>query len=156
MSSDNCAVGPNGELLDESEITWVHDPDDDKPMAPVTTSSTDQHQLSVMTLDFFVTQVPPAARRSTRASCLSTKVTDPDNVMALKRKPSPSNTATANPSCRARQASPEHEEDKATKPGPTDTEDNDLVNPDIAYEETKALGNADRKVCVHCSSRVLI
>jgi len=72
--------------------------------------------------------------------------------MALKRKLS--NTATANPSCRACQASPRHEEDKATEPEPTDTEDDDLVDPEVAYEEMKALGNADREVCVHCSSWV--
>jgi len=42
MLSDNCAVGPNGKLLDKSEITWVHNPDDDKPMAPVMTSLMDQ------------------------------------------------------------------------------------------------------------------
>ena len=59
MSSDNCAVGPDGKLLDKSEITWVHDPDDDKPMPPVTTSSTDQRQLSATTLDSFVVQVLP-------------------------------------------------------------------------------------------------
>jgi len=76
--------------------------------------------------------------------------------MALKRKLSDS--ASTNPSCCARQASPKHEEDKATEPEPTDTkdfQDNDLVDPEIAYEETKALGDADRKVCVHCSSWVL-
>jgi len=156
MSSDNCAVGPDGELLDKSEIPWVYDPDDDRPMPPMMTSSTDQRQLSATTLDSFVTQVPPAARRSTRTSCLSTKVTDPDNVMAWKRKPSDS--ASTNPPRRARQASPEHEEDKATEPEPTDTEDvqdNDPVDPEIAYEETKALGDADHKVCVQCSSQVL-
>jgi len=156
MSSDNCAVGPDGELLDESEIPWVYDPDDDRPMPPATTSSTDQRQLSATTLDSFITQVPPAACRSTCTSHPSTKVTDPDNVMARKRKPSDS--ASTNPPRRARQASPEHEEDNATEPEPTDTEDvqdNDPVNPEIAYEETKALGDADRKVCVQCSSQVL-
>ena len=156
MSSDNCAVGPNGKLLDKSEINWVHNPDDDTPIAPATTSSTDQCQLSATTLDSFVTQVPPATCRSTCTSCLSTKVTDPNNVMALKCKPS--NSASTNPSCCACQASPEHEEDKATEPKPTDTEDfqdNDPVDPEIAYKETKALGDADYKVCVHCSSQVL-
>jgi len=156
MSSDNCAVGPNGKLLDKSEIDWVHDPDDDMPMAPAMTSSMDQCQLSVITLDSFVTQVPLAACQSTCTSHPSTKVTDPDNIMALKHKLSDS--ASTNPSCCARQASPEHKEDKATEPKPTDTEDfqdNDLVDPEIAYEKMKALGDADRKVCVHCSSQVL-
>jgi len=156
MSSDNCAVGPNGKLLDESEINWVHDPDDNMPMAPAITSLMDQHQLSAMTLDSFVTQVPLATHQSTCTSCLSTKVTDPDNVMALKCKLS--NSASTNPSHCACQASPEHEEDKATEPEPTNTkdfQDNNLVDPEIAYEETKALGDADHKVCVHCSSQVL-
>jgi len=62
MSSDNCAVGPDGKLLDKSEIDWVHDPDDDTPIAPATTSLMDQCQLSVTTFDSFVTQVPLAAR----------------------------------------------------------------------------------------------
>jgi len=156
MSSDNCAVGPDGELLDESEIPWVYDPDDDRPMPPAMTSLTDQRQLSAMTLDSFITQVPPAARRSTCTSRPSTKVTNPNNVMARKCKLSDS--ASTNPPCRAHQASPEHEEDNATEPEPTDTEDvqdNDPVNPEIAYEEMKALGDADHKVCVQCSSQVL-
>jgi len=156
MSSDNCAVGPDGKLLDESEIDWVHDPDDDTPIAPAMTSSMDQCQLSATSLDSFVTQVPLAAHQSTCTSHLSTKVTDPNNVMALKRKPSDS--ASTNPSRRACQASPKHKEDKATEPKPTDTkdfQDNNPVDPEIAYEETKALGDADCKVCIHCSSRVL-
>jgi len=90
MSSDNCAVGPNGELLDKSEITWIHDPDDNRPMPLVTISLIDQHQLSVTTLDSFVTQVPLAVHRSTCTSCPSTKVTNPNNVMAQKHKPSDS------------------------------------------------------------------
>jgi hypothetical protein len=27
-TSDQCALGPDGKLLDASEIVWVHDPDD--------------------------------------------------------------------------------------------------------------------------------
>lgn len=145
MTLDNCAIGPDGELLDASKIVWFNDPDDDQPMASATTSSTAQHQLSTVTLDSFVTKGPPAARRSNRAVRPSTKLVDPDNAMALKRKPS--NTSLVKPSCRLRQASPEPEE--ATEPDSTDTEDNDLVDPDVAYEETKALGDADRTVCIH-------
>ena len=33
-SSDQCAVGPDGNLLDASEITWQHDPDDPTPVGP--------------------------------------------------------------------------------------------------------------------------
>ena len=152
MSSDNCTVGPNGKLLDTSQIHWVHDPDDNEHMAPVTTSSTDQCQLSATTLDSFITKVPLATHRSTCAARPSTKLTNPDNAMALKCKLS--NTATANPSCCAHQASPGHKEDKATEPEPTNTEDDDPVDPEVAYEEMKALGDADHEVCVHCSSWV--
>jgi len=60
MSSDNCAVGPDGELLDASQIRWFHNPDDNEHMAPATTSLMDQCQLSATTLDSFVTKVPLA------------------------------------------------------------------------------------------------
>jgi hypothetical protein len=154
MASDNCAVGSDGNLLDASQIPWFNDPDDDQPIAP--TSSSAQRQASasrtVTTLDSFVTKVPPAMRRSTRAPRSSTKAIDPDNIMALKRKSS--NTGAGKPSCRPRHASPDHEEDEATEPDPTDAdgEDDDPVDADAAYEETKALGDADREVSAHSSS----
>ena len=161
MAPDNCAVGPDGQLLDASKITWYNDPDDDTPMAPTTTlPSTVQGRPSVTTLDSFVTKVAPATRRSARAPRPSTKLIDPDNVMTLKRKASDTGT---NPSRRHRQASPEYEEEEATEPDPTPTDtegepdpidsdieddDEDLVDSDAAYEETKALGDADREVRV--------
>ena len=33
---DQCALGPDRQLLDESKIVWHHDPDDPTPIAPVT------------------------------------------------------------------------------------------------------------------------
>ena len=62
MASDNCAVGPDGKLLDASQMVWFHDLDDHEPMTPATTSSIAQCQVSTTTtLDSFVTKVPPAA-----------------------------------------------------------------------------------------------
>ena len=69
---------------------------------------------------------------------------DTDNIMAHKRKPS--NTAVAKPPCRPCHVSPDREEDMATEPDLTDSEDDNPVDPVIAYEETKALGDADREV----------
>ena len=152
MASDNCAVGPDGKLLNASQIIWYKDPDDDEPMALAATSSTAQCQISTFILDSFITKGPPATHHSTRAPCPSTKAIDPDNVMALKRKPS--NTATGKPSSRPRHASPDHEEDEATEPDLIDSEDDNPVDPVTAYEETKALADADREVSVHCSSLV--
>lgn len=155
MASDNCAVGPDGKLLDQSEIPWYNDPDDDTPMAPATTSrSTVQGQPSATTLDSFVVKTAPAARRSTRAPRPSTKLIDPNNVMTLKRKSS--DTALANPPRRLRQASLEREEDRATEPDPTDTEDNDLLDPEVVHEEATALSDADHEVCVVFPSHVLL
>ena len=64
--------------------------------------------------------------------------------MALKCKPS--NTAVAKPSCRPHHVSPDREEDKATEPDLTDSEDDNPVDPVTAYEETKVLGDADCEV----------
>ena len=157
MASDNCALGTDGKLLDASQIHWFNDPDDDEPMASASTSSTTQHPMAQVAtmLDSFITNVPPAARRSTRAPRPSTKVIDPDNVMNLKRKPSSS--ATRKP-CRPRLTSPVHEEDDAiaSELDPTDTEDDNPINPDIAYEETKALGDADREVSLSPASPALL
>jgi hypothetical protein len=64
--------------------------------------------------------------------------------MALKRKPS--NTTSAKPSCRPHYISLDHEADEAieaTEPDPTDTEGDNPVDAHAAYEETKALGDAD-------------
>ena len=70
--------------------------------------------------------------------------------MALKRKPS--NQATGKSSCQPHHASLDHKEDEATEPDPTDLDDEDPVDPDTAYEETKALGDADHEVSVRKSS----
>ncbi len=144
MASDNCAVGPNGNLLDASQIVWFNDPDDDKPMAPAT-SSTAQPQVSVMMLDSYITKVP-AVHQSTRAPHPSTKAINPNNIMALKRKPS--NPAPNKPSCCPHHASLDHKVDKATEPDLTNSEDNNPVDPDAVYEETKALSDADCDVSV--------
>ena len=157
MASDNCALGTDGKLLDASQIRWFNDPDDDEPMASASTSSTTQRPMAQVAtmLDSFITNVPPAAWRSTRAPRPSTKAIDPNNVMNLKRKPSSS--ATRKP-CHPRLTSPLHEEDDAiaSEPDPTNTEDNNPINPDIAYEETKALGDTDREVSLSPASPMLL
>jgi len=153
-----CLMARSGDkLLDASQICWFNDPDDDEPMASASTSSTTQRPMAqvVTTLDSFITNVPPAAQRSTRAPHPSTKAIDPNNVMNLKHKPSSS--ATRKP-CHPHLTSPLHKEDDAiaSEPDPTDTEDNNPINPDIAYEETKALGDADHKVSLSSVSPVLL
>ena len=74
--------------------------------------------------------------------------------MALKCKSS--NTGPAKPPCHPHHTSPDQEEDEATEPDPIDTEDDEPVDPDMAYEETKALSEADYNVSVHYSSNIFI
>jgi hypothetical protein len=152
MASDNRALGTDGKLLDASKIPWFNDLDDDEPMASVTTSSTNQCWVTT-TLDSFITKVPPATQHSTHASHLSTKVIDPNNIMNHKHKPS--NTATGK-LCHPCHTSPVCEEDDVTEPNPTNTEDEDPVNPDITYKKTRALGNADCEVSLHYFSHIVI
>jgi hypothetical protein len=154
MPSEGCAIGPDGKLLDASEIDWVNDPDNDELLPVVTTSSTAQPSL-----DSFITKLPVPARRSTRAVHPSAKAIDPDNAMASKRKSS--DAPAPNPSRCLRHVSPEHEEANATDSEAsehdcsTDTGEDDPVDLRGAYEETKALGDADRKVCAHSPAEIL-
>jgi len=156
MPSEGCAIGPGGELLDASEIDWVNDPDDDEPMPMATTSS-----MAQPSLDSFVMKLPNPTRRSTRAARPSAKAIDPDNAMAIKRKTS--DAVAPNPSYCLRHVSPEHEEDKATDSDASESEpdcstdmgEDDPVDPCEAYEETKALGDADRKVCARSLSEII-
>ena len=141
MASDNCAVGPNGKLLDASQIIWFNNLDNHEPMAPATTSLMAQCQVSTTTLNSFITKVPPTMQRSTCAPRPSTKAIDPNNIMALKCKPS--NPSTEKPSCHPCYTSLDHAEDKATEPDLSNTKDNEPIDPDAAYKETKALGDAD-------------
>jgi hypothetical protein len=32
---DQCAVGPDGKLLDADKMTWLNNPDDETPLPPV-------------------------------------------------------------------------------------------------------------------------
>ncbi len=75
-TSDQCALGPDGGLLDASEIHWVHDPDDPMPIAPAVMAA--------------------GSRRSTRVSQPSKRVLDPNNakhstVMPKRLRPSHQN-----------------------------------------------------------------
>ena len=159
MAPEGCAIGPDGELLDASKIEFFNDPDDNEPIALATTSLTVQPSL-----DSFVTKLPPPARRSNRVARPSTKAIDPNNAMATKRKTS--DAQNPHPSCCLRLASLEPEDDMAIEPDTTepnqshyadstDTEEDNPVDPGKSYEEIKALGDADRQVCLNCPSQFI-
>ena len=62
-TSDQCALGPDGKLLDASEIVWVNDPSDPMPIAPIQQARVDTTALppkSSVTHLFFHSDPPPA------------------------------------------------------------------------------------------------
>lgn len=46
MSNDQCALGPQGNLLEASEINWHYDPDNPEPL-PRTAPSTATTQINI-------------------------------------------------------------------------------------------------------------
>jgi hypothetical protein len=171
MALNGYALRSDGKLQDVSEIIWHYDADNDEPMALVTTFLMGQPQpgLSITTLDSFMYQ-------SGCTACPSTKLIEPDNAIAVKCKTS--DDPNPNLSCQLHQVAPEHGKDKATdpditepntslttepgedkanttEPDCTDMKEDISINPDNAYEETKALGDTDCKVCVQCSASII-
>ena len=178
MASPGCARGLDGELLDASAIQWFNDSDDIIPLPPSSAGATagssnpPSRSLSVATLDQFFSNVPPAkkiagSRRSARVPRPSARSTHPDNAMAgapSTRKRKGSTTAGASmPRRRARKViagsdgGNTTEVNEATSGSDEDSPSEDEgdgagVDAEGAYNLTKALGDDDREVIVHCPS----
>src|ERR1700678_1832758 len=79
-SADQCAVGTDGKLLDESEIVWYNDADDLVPIAPLVPSTSSVLKATTLHAFFNGASTPgPAvfvagARRSSRVSKPSKRV----------------------------------------------------------------------------------
>jgi hypothetical protein len=176
-TSDQCALGPDGKLLDASEIVWVNDPDDPMPIAPIQQAGVDTTALppkSSVTHPFFRGDPPPVvmiagSRRSARVPQPSKRALDPDNVerpdVSKRSRPRASRQKNV-----VESDSDEHDEDCVgddNRNGSTDTEpeggietdidsevaDIDLESIEEAYATTKAMGDADREVPLYsCNS----
>ena len=84
----DCAVGPDGKLLDTKDIEWYEDADSSEPINQVTTPSVTTTSSSAAFHPFLRGGPAPAvvvagARRSGRATRPSNRITDPDNAEAL-------------------------------------------------------------------------
>jgi len=157
-SSDQCAVGTDGSLLDESKIIWYNDAEDSVPIAPAASqapplvpSSSSVTKATTLHAFFNGTSTPrPAvffadARRSSRVSKPSKRVLDVNNAepqadsskraRIARKKPVPSESED--------EASIAHASDAG---GDTDVEMEDSVTAEDAYALTKAMGDQDRKV----------
>lgn len=156
-SADQCAVGPDGKLLDAKDITFYNDPDDNDPLPRSGSTSTPAGGQAVPITNFF-------PRTSGRQRKESSRLTDPNNAEAAKRKaistldadrrgarPRTSSPSTAPPSAAEDEDDdmPELEEvsDSSGEEDNGEDEASDTEAINAAYEHTKALGDADRAVC---------
>ncbi|KAJ6457663.1 hypothetical protein C8R45DRAFT_943118 [Mycena sanguinolenta] len=146
-STDQCAVGPDGQLLPASKIVFYNDLDDADPLPP--TSSAEAAAP---------TQITQYFRRSERPRKQSSRLTDPNNAEIHKRKAG--DTDEGRPSVRSRRSSPtpppmdEDEDADDDMPGldplgdsedeEDDNDEHDMDEINAAYQYTKALGDADR------------
>lgn len=134
-TSDQCALGPNGRLLDTSEIIWLNDPDDLTPLPPSST------------------HCPFMATGSQCSTCIphpSKHVLDPDDSECPNVLKQP---------CISQQihavVESDYVDDGNENGGSGDTNvDSETVNVDLeaieeAYVVTKAMGNADCEVCLY-------
>jgi hypothetical protein len=174
----DCAIGPDGKLLDAKDIQWYEDVDSLEPINQAATPSSMTTASSSATIHPIFRGGPaPAvvvvgARRSGRAVCPSNRITDPDNAETLssntmhKRKASSGTAAshrvnrkvTANSDDEGSTDSNEsddYEPDVAEHPATTSDGEGGDTEPDedfdLAYASTKAMGDADREVSL-CSS----
>lgn len=143
-TSDQCALGPNGRLLDTSEIIWLNDPDDLTPLPPSST------------------HCPFMATGSQCSTCIphpSKHVLDPDdsecpNVLKQPRI-SQQIHAVVELDSGEKDGESDYVDDGNENGGSGDTNvDSETVNVDLeaieeAYAVTKAMGNADCEVCLY-------
>ena len=175
-AGDQCALGPDGNLLDASEIVWVNDPDDPMPVERLEPNQQADVEgilpsSSSAVHPFFRSGPPPAtmvagSRRSQRVPHLSKRILDPDNSECpdVSKRPRPS-LASSRQKYIAKSDSDENDDDcvddgngdgAATdaEDGVIDTDvDSELIDDttdfeavEEAYTATKAMGDADREV----------
>jgi hypothetical protein len=159
-SSDQCALGPDGNLLDASEIVWQHDPDDPTPlMPPPSPKPTTLHA-------FFRGGAAPAlevggSRRSVRVPKPSKRVLDADNVESAskstskRRKVSRKKIVNSEPEDVSEEDHvSDREEDAVADIAAQADDDSDIemmdnADAEKAYLATKSMGDRDREVCFY-------
>jgi hypothetical protein len=167
-AADQCALGPDGQLLNASEIQFFFDPDDDKPMQPLPPKSID-HSSSTNNppIDAFtvllarpgeMSAAQTGARRSRRVGKPSEKLRDANSTTAAPKKhPLDPTAASSVVTHRHRRAVVTDSDDDVQLDNDDKSNGEDVGNhmstesdAEAAYQETKALGDADRAVCNPC------
>ncbi|KAF5340518.1 hypothetical protein D9758_015834 [Tetrapyrgos nigripes] len=141
-SSDNCALGPDGELLDASQIVWDYDPDPtvvppgaQTSSSPPSTSQTVRNAFDVLTSRGHVqAQTVAGQRKSTRTRRPTQKMLE-NNTPSINGKRKASSSSERRPAaCKvAKNPSRNKRPDDATD---LDTSDVDMDALDDAESET--------------------
>jgi hypothetical protein len=161
-SSDQCALGLDGALLDAEHIAWYNDPDDTVPLpAPAKPPGQALHV-------FFSGAAAPAvlvagSRRSARVSHPSKRLVDPDNAerASSSKRPRTRKILVYDSEVEGDGDVVEDMEDveelavgSDDATGDTDVDLDDEA--EEAYASTKAMSDADRKVCSPISFSIKI
>jgi hypothetical protein len=161
-SSDQCAIGTDGKLLDESEIIWYNDAEDSVPISPAARQvlplgpSTSSAPKATTIHAFFKGASTPGpgifvagARRSSRVSKLSKRILNVNNVEPQAESSKRAHVAPKKP------VHPESEDESSVvhasdAGGDTDVKmedsNSESITAEDAYASTKAMGDQDRKV----------
>jgi hypothetical protein len=163
----DCAIGPDGKLLDAKDIEWYEDADSSEPINQATTPSVTTASSSTTIHPFFCGGPAPAvvvagARRSRRATHPSNRITNPDNAKALSSATTHKCKAFGGMAAGRRinrkvavddEGSTDsgeiddYEPNIAKHPATTsDDKAGDTEPDDLAYASTKAMGDAYREV----------
>lgn len=98
--SDQCVIGPDGNLLDANQIIFYNDPDDAEPLPLPATGSAVIHPF----FGHAPATMTAGSRRSTRISRPSTRLMDPDNAeTSVRPAPTRKRSATTTTSTEAAQ-----------------------------------------------------
>jgi len=176
-TSDQCAVAADGSLLDASDIIFYNDPDDDNPLPNSNSATTSTQVHPFFRRGPAPSKIVAGSRRSARVARPSARITDPNNLeasgSAVTRKRSATVTASAQGSLHAARrakltdSDDESEHDNEMDNAEADAGDDDDVgtgnvtteeegggdSTDVehveeAYCTTKAMGDADRRICL--------
>jgi len=160
-SSDQCAVGTDGKLLDESEIVWYNDAEDSVPIAPAASqllplvpSTSFAFKATTLHAFFDGASTPRPAvfvAGACRSSCVSKpskRVLDVNNAELQAESSKRARIARKKPvqSESEDEASITHASDAG---GDTDVEMEDSITAEDAYALTKAMGDQGHKVSAH-------
>jgi hypothetical protein len=159
-SASGCAVGPDGSLLDASQIKWFHDADDALPFAPASSSPSSGDKASTSSeagVHPLFRRRPAAtlkvagARRSARALRPSARMIDPDNAEASTSAGQKRSRKASIPTRRTSRKVIESDTEPASERSgtPIATDAGEETEPGAAedYAKLQLMADADHEVC---------